>query len=366
MVISKDAQKVLFVISDLKPGGAQKVLMLVANHLASMGRKIVVVTYSEPHTDFYSLSDNVERQTTRGLMPSIGILQAAFANFRRIKALRSLVMKTKPDAVFSFMVETNILTILSTLGLPIRVIVSERSDPLIDPISPIWSFLRKITYRLSDEVTANSTGALDYLKRFVKVSKLVYLPNPVMNIKKEIQEHEGNIILFVGRLSKQKGVDLLIRALAELRIQGRDYTLWVVGDGPERIVLEELSKSLGVDDCIIWYGFRNEVNEYYKNASIFVLPSRYEGTSNAMLEAMSAGLPVIVSDASSGLLDYVKNGITGAVIKSESTQDLACAIDKLMLDSALREKLVEGAYRILYPCMIDNAIHDWEDILYAQ
>lgn len=111
-----------------------------------------------------------------------------------------------------------------------------------------------------------------------------------------------------------------------------------MGDGPERQSLEHQSADLGIAHAVTFAGFRSDPLTFMQRAAIFALPSRFEGMPNALLEAMAAGLPSVVSDASPGPLEMVTNGEHGLVVPRGDMRAFSAALEQLMLDPALRER----------------------------
>ena len=148
----------------------------------------------------------------------------------------------------------------------------------------------------------------------------------------------------MARLVPQKGLDLLIRAVAALPGSVRQgWQLTLVGDGPERAALEQLAASEGLGDGVVFAGFRSDPVTFMRRAAIYALPSRFEGMPNALLEAMATGLPSVVSDASPGPLEMVEDGVHGLVIPTEDHQALAAALRTLIEDPALRARLGQAS-----------------------
>lgn len=349
-------------------GGAQRVLSIVMRELVCSGYEVALITNHTEASDFYSIDSNIDRFSTELFTPSRNIMQAILSNLKRIRIIRQIVSRESPDVIFSFMTETNIITILATLLTDKRVIVSERSDPDKDKKSAVWEALRKITYRNAALVTSNSKAALDYLEKIVKKDKLVYLPNPVDGCSgcgDTAEDSESRkIILVVARLHQAKGIDVLIEAMSILKSNKNDYQVWVAGDGPEKEKLKNQAKSLDVEENIRWLGEVSELISVYKAASLFVLPSRREGMPNALLEAMSCGLPVIVSNASPGPLEYVVNGESGLIFESDSSSGLAAVIDELLGDDGKRHSMgihsIEKVKQFLSP----NIMPEWEKVIF--
>ena len=144
--------------------------------------------------------------------------------------------------------------------------------------------------------------------------------------------------VFVGRLGPEKGLDVLLRAWAQL---AEPRELILVGEGTKRAPLEVLASELKLDH-VTFTGSTNDVRSYLQQADLFVLPSRSEGIPNAMLEAMACGLPIVASHVG-GIPDVVQDGESGLLVPPEDIPALAAAIGRLLADSDLRRQLGEKA-----------------------
>lgn len=141
-------------------------------------------------------------------------------------------------------------------------------------------------------------------------------------------------LLTVGRLNPQKGMDVLLRAFAQLRTQvQKKLQLWVVGDGPLKSSLEELARTLKIDQDVFFFGWRDqkELASFYASADVFVLSSHYEGMPNVVLEAMASGLPIVATDVS-GTGEIVSHGENGYLVKPGDADDLAFFLKKILSD----------------------------------
>jgi glycosyltransferase involved in cell wall biosynthesis len=138
--------------------------------------------------------------------------------------------------------------------------------------------------------------------------------------------HDGVVVLCVGRLLPVKGIDVLLNAWAGLPADLRSRaSLVVVGTGPSSAALETIITNRGIRDSVIMAGARNDVGDHYRAADLFVLPSRAEGLSNALLEAMASGLPVVAT-AVGGALDVIRDGRNGLLAAPEDEMSLADAL----------------------------------------
>jgi len=168
----------------------------------------------------------------------------------------------------------------------------------------------------------------------------------------------------VARLVPQKGLDLLIRAFASLPEPVRaGWRLVLVGDGPEGNTLQSLAQQHGISVQVVFEGFQSDPLRYMQRASIFALPSRFEGMPNALLEAMAAGLPSVVSDASPGPLEMVSDGCQGLVVPNENVKAFAEALQQLMGDQALRERMGAEARTTLRALDWDVVEPHWRSVL---
>lgn len=153
---------------------------------------------------------------------------------------------------------------------------------------------------------------------------------------------EDKMVIFVGRFVPGKRVDLLIAGLRQVRERVPEARLVLVGDGPLRPELEQIVVRLGLDSSVIFAGNRSDVAAYMQASDLFVLPSEAEGMSNAVLEAMACGLPVLVSDCE-GNRELVTDGLDGIVFPRGSEKSLAQKIEALLLDTACAQRLARAA-----------------------
>jgi len=166
----------------------------------------------------------------------------------------------------------------------------------------------------------------------------------VRDIESEFPDSVGKIkIIAVGRLIPSKGFDIVIRAVAELVHNGfQNIWMIIVGEGKQSDPLEKLIQELKLKHCVRLTGCRYDVTRLMKGSDMYVLPSRYEGLSIAMIEAMSCALPIIGSDAP-GVRDFIVDGENGIRFHTDDVSGLAECIRRLANDQNLRARLSHGA-----------------------
>lgn len=367
----------IYIISDLTGGGAQKVLVQLTTYLANKQKNILVVTLADNQNDVFQLHPRIKRITIyRGRSRFRVCSRSPFAflvlsslvaklteNLIRIYRLRQ-VFKTYPAKnIISFLGSTNVLTILSSWGLSVPVIISERNDPARQHIGYPWNFLRKHLYKYADKVTANSVGAIRTMEAYVPKNKLYYVPNPV-----DILSHEDttpeNVILAVGRLNYQKGYDILLHAIAKSHIREEGWKVVILGDGELKAPLLQLTEELHINDIVEWKGFIKDTKAWYQKAGLFVMPSRFEGTPNALLEASAHSLPCIVTDVCAEGIDFLKEKNVCTIIPTEDSGCLAKAMDNLIINKDRRKELGKNARDMVTQYYTPEKVYAiWEDLL---
>jgi glycosyltransferase involved in cell wall biosynthesis len=233
-------------------------------------------------------------------------------------------------------------TVLAALLLPrVRVVVVEQLATLTRPTRG-QKLLKQLTARrLAAHVAVGARAARSIEALFdLRPGSIRVIHNavPDSELRSMQRLREGPIVGSVGRLDRQKGHDLLARALPQLPAA----TAVVVGDGPERDALDNLADSLGVGGRFVVTGWRDDARDFLTTFDVFALPSRFEGFPLALLEAMLAGLPVVAADVGS-VAEAVVDGQTGVLVEAEDVDGLAHAIAELLADESRRRTLGAAA-----------------------
>ena len=282
----------------------------------------------------------------------------------RARAVHIYLKSSKPDVVLSLLGSANIITVAASHGLPHRVVISERNDPSRQTLSSPWEELRPLLYPGADVVTANSWGALDSMRAYCPAEKLAYLPNPLILNNRIADNARSNSFLFLGRLVDQKAPEILLKAFALVSPNLESWRLHFAGDGPMAERLKCLAKELKVEDYVSFHGLVQDPTALLKSCKVFVLPSRFEGTPNALLEAMGHGMPCIISDASPGPLKLVEHRRSGLVVKTGCPKTLADALHELAVSEELRTRLSQTAFERVREFGLDVVAATWENILF--
>jgi glycosyltransferase involved in cell wall biosynthesis len=167
-------------------------------------------------------------------------------------------------------------------------------------------------------------------------------------LRKSLSIENKKVIGFVGRLRREKGLDILIDAFSHIHLSQPDTVLVVVGNGPDRTSLEQRAASLGVDAQIKWLGQKKpeEVYELYGIMDVVAVPSRFEGFGLTAAEALAAGVPVVGS-AIDGLEEIITQNVTGFLVSADDSTALTQAISRLLDDEYLAHSMgIRGKKRI--------------------
>ncbi|OAP39805.1 amylovoran biosynthesis protein AmsD [Sinorhizobium glycinis] len=354
--------RITIVAPALGAGGTEHVVNLIANHWTSIGCAVTLITLergdAKPYYDF-DARISIERL---GLPPQkTSKLRSGALVLQRIQGLRSAIRRSRPDFVLSFLTRTNVLTLLATIGLAVPVIVSERNNPALQPFGPAWKWLQRSLYPRAFGLVTMTRGALDYFPQTMRRRGWV-IANAV-DLPAGWQKRRGNNVLTaVGRLTRQKGFDLLLEAFARIAAKHAGWKLVIWGEGEDRKSLEALRDELGLEDRVEMPGVTDRPGQWVETADIFVLSSRYEGWGIVLLEAMAAGLPVVSFACEWGPCDMVKHGEDGILVPGNDVEALSEALSNIIGDAALRDRLAVNAASSAKKYLPERILAEWDSV----
>ncbi len=359
--------RLCLVIYAMSGGGAERVMQLMADAWAAQGHEITLITLAGLEGDFFRVDPRVRRVGLGLMADSDGPLAGLAHNLARLRALRRALGQARPQAIVSFGDATNVLAILAGRGLGVPVIVCEHTDPHHHQIGRLWSALRRLVYPRADAVVGVSPAAEEFVRGFVKDRPVVCIPNPIQPARVDHAPARrpwplGPTVMGMGRLHASKGFDLLLRAFARCAPACPDWRLVILGEGPERPVLEALALELGVAQRVHLPGLVAEPLPLLNQADLFVMSSRYEGFPMALCEAMSAGLPVIASDCSAGVRQIVRPGLDGVLAPAGDLEGLTQAMLWLMQDAPARARLAARAPEVSERFGLPRVLEQWDGL----
>lgn len=359
--------RLTFVIYKISAGGAQRVLTLLVNELFEKGWAVTLLTFddgSEPA--FFKLHSGVRHRPLSLMRDQGSWWKSAKVFFLRPWLLRKAIKWSRPNAVIAFIDLTNILTLVATTGLKFPVIISERGNPARHMMGKFWAIMRQWVYKRSACLVVQTSEARSFFSSSIQNHSRV-ISNPVLvpddfDINFKI-EAGAKILMAMGRLSDEKGFDLLIKAFAPLCAKFADWTMEIWGEGEERQGLENLRDELGLRERVLLPGLAKEHYKTMLRADIFVLSSRYEGFPNVLGEAMACGLPVVSFDCPSGPSEMINNGMNGILVPAENILGLSASLEKLMGSMELRKCLGAEARKISDRFCLNKIVHSWDELI---
>ena len=362
------AQRITLVISSLGRGGAERVAVDLCSFLAESGRDVSVLTLSGDDPDAYDLPASVRRSRIEIRRAARSGLQSIKFTLDHLREMRRNILRIEdPTSVLSFIEQTNIRTIGCLVGSGIPVVVSERIHPGHHPLPQSWSLLRRMVYRFASAVVVQNEDIADWFRKSVATRRLLTIPNAVrgrdISWRSSALAPSEPIILGIGRLARQKGFDLLLRAFARTRLADNGWRVVILGEGEDRKALSQLSDDLGVSGSVEMPGHVTDVSGWIARSRIFALPSRYEGFPNALLEAMQLGTACVSFDCPSGPRDLIEDGVNGLLVPAEDVDALTEALRQLALDQPLRERLAREAAKVSETFAADRIYRLWTEAL---
>jgi GalNAc-alpha-(1->4)-GalNAc-alpha-(1->3)-diNAcBac-PP-undecaprenol alpha-1,4-N-acetyl-D-galactosaminyltransferase len=314
--------KILFLVSSLGSGGAERVATTLCNAWAARGDDVTLIsTYSGGGIPFYDVSAQVELIPLADVARSSGRGLRSYA--RRLLTLRRLIVQRRPEVVVSFLPNVNVAAILSTAFTAIPLIVCERNDPSTRSALDVWEIACKLTYRFADMLTVQTEAvAAKAGKIYPGVRRLRVIPNPLpdgVTVQDAVFTGPRRTLLSLGRLARQKQVNKLIAAFSELAPRFPEWDLHIYGDGPLRPALLSQIERSRMQNRVFLRGKTTEPWKVMADADAFAMTSKHEGFPNALLEAMGTGLACIATDCPSGPREITCNGSDATCITRSST-----------------------------------------------
>ena len=374
-------RRLTITVPSLSLGGAEGVAAMMANHWAQAGDVVSLITLDSSETDTFPLSETIQRYELGLMQDSRNLLQAVFNNRQRVRRLRDVIIESEPDVVISLTDRMNVLTLLATQKLNRPVLISERSDPRHHPIGRLWSFLRKRTYPRATALVVQTQGVADFCQQWMKGTSIKVIPNavpaprspdiPVVTEQMVLSRPPSKVIYGMGRLSYEKGFDRLIDAFSNLAEEYPDWKLKILGEGPLRESLQATINERGLQEQIELTGWVEDPELYLDQGELFVLPSRYEGFPNALLQAMSRGLVCISFDCESGPVDIACEGMQVILLPSKDVSELSMIHERenvmrsYMNDEILYKELAINSLEVTERFSTARYFQAWDKLIHT-
>ena len=355
-----EKKKIAFYCSSLTKGGAERVFANLAEYFNKKGYKVYMVTQYRLE-DEYVISEEITRVISDLTSEETG--KGRIKNFiGRFSKLRRIFKEIRPDIVFACNGKNNLMAMATNTFLKNKVVISVVADPKMEYPTKLMRFLSKTYFACADGIVLQTNEAKAFFPKRIQ-KKSVILPNS-LNPKFLKPRYEGERkkeIVAVGRLDDNKNHAMLIRAFAKIAGEFPEYTVTVYGEGESRPDLEKLIKQLGLENRIFLPGRADAIEDKIYQSSLFVMTSDTEGMPNALIEAMSLGLPVISTDCPcGGPAELIRHGENGYLIPVRDNKALEQQLRYCLTHMSEIEEVGKHAAEIQKTMNPDSVNEAWE------
>lgn len=361
--------KILFFVSSMNTGGAERVAASLANAWVQRGDQVCLVpTHLGSESSFYELDERVQFEP---LVHAMSWFPPFLTPLRKLRAIRKVHQRFSPDVVVSFLTNVNVNVLMALRGISTPVIVCERTNPVVSKSADkrLQSLRTRLYPRATRVVVQTKETANAFSAAEPNLGELAVIPNPIpttlqrMPLNQLVEQTENCKLVAMGRLVAAKQFDQLIQAFGLLAEAYPEWTLHIYGEGPELENLQKKADLVGFKERIFFPGRTDTPWQVLAAAQLFVLTSAYEGFPNVLLEAMALGLPCVSVDCPSGPREISNNGLDASLVLLNNEQALVAALEELMSDPHLRGALGQrAALSVRQRYGMNTVLEQWDHI----
>ena len=228
-----------------------------------------------------------------------------------------------------------------------------------------------ICYRQLHTVTALTKSSARWIRENTTARHVAVIPNPIpwpldhqppLILPSEVLQSGRRRLLAVGRLTYEKGFDVLISVFSQVAAANKDWDLIILGRGPMQNQLEDLVVDLELQGRVFLLGEAGNIGEWYESADAYVMSSRFEGFGNTLAEAMAYGLPAVSFDCETGPREIIRHEVDGLLVPAGDVKGLAEALKKLMTDGDMRQRFSRRAVEVRERFSPEKIADQWEKL----
>jgi glycosyltransferase involved in cell wall biosynthesis len=355
--------KIAFIIHDVTArAGSERAQASLANALAARGESISIWSmYGADGRPGFPLAENVHvRYGLKKPLPyflDYPWLALSFAFY---------ILRSRPQWIVCTGANRLIVALPATLVPGVKVAIWEHFPVADSATKPRGRLARMIASVVASRIVTLTRGDQElYATLYAPSGTVTHIPN-IVQPQARVSAVRRNEVLAMGRLTEEKGFDLLLQAWFLVNQRLPDWTLRIVGDGKMHGHLVRLANALGIESSVSFEPFSDDPFSLFTECGIFVLSSRFEGLPFVLIEAMSCGAASISFDCPNGPREIIRNGVNGLLIPPERVQVLADAIVKLGRDPLMRYRLGNAARSVVKPFSEPRIAAQWHEVLYGQ
>jgi len=341
---------VLFNDNIHKNGGTERMTILLANELSLRGYQITLISLYKENGTFYSLNNG------------IAIEYLSVLKFKPLKYmmdifyLRKLLRRMKPNIVISV---NNMFfrTLPASIGLKYKLFSWHHNVKSNVCFKFSFKILNILMAHFSDKLILLSKANANFITKKYHNKNVVVISNPLTIQGKIIPSSlQNKIVLYIGRVCKEKGTDLLLRAWEIIHEKHRDWHLQILGQIDKNFILEKA-------DGVTVSNATPNIAIFYESASIFVIPSRTESLPLIVIEAKAFGLPIVSTNWGMNANDMIQNDVDGFIVENFEATDIADKIMLLIENEALRKQIGTASLKSSEKYALNIIMDRWENLL---
>jgi glycosyltransferase involved in cell wall biosynthesis len=349
----------LFSRSLHKPAGTEKMTTLLANHLDNSGHEVSILVLENFNKPFFKLNDNIRLfnisqynvdELTKNYFKSLYIYS------KRLRVIR-------PELIIDFGISMSVLSLPLSKIYKCRVISWEHFNTFINWHTFSSKLGRWMAAKLSYKVVLLTEKDKCNFQLKYNSKNAICIQNPITIANdNNVNINTGNV-LAIGRLTEQKGFSYLLKAWKLVSEKSKDWKLIIVGEGELKQVLINQIEHLGLTEYVDILSPTIEIDKHYKNASIFVMSSLFEGLPLVLLEAKSFGLPIVSFDCETGPGIIVRDNTDGFLVPVGDVKSLSEKLLLLIQDSTLRQNFSNNALKDKSRFSLVEFYTTWDSLL---
>lgn len=347
-------KKIMFVTATLGGGGAERVMLNLANNMAEKGHEIIVYCTAPRIKNEYPLNSEIKT-----IFLETRIKNKLLKILYKTAEMRKVFKNHTDYTLVSFFPDVSMYTVLASRGLKHKVILSERNDPARMPTKKFLRILRNIACEFCDQIVFQTHDAMKYFPaRIQKKGTIIY--NPVNDdMPLPFEGEKENTVIAVGRLSPQKNYFMLIDAFAIFHKKHPEFKLEIYGRGKRQHFIDYITKK-GYEDFIILFEHSNNIYDRVRMCKIYASSSDFEGMSNTMLEAMALGTASVVTDCPvGGAREVITHGENGIIVPAGDAQAMAEGLSALAENETLARQIAKNALYVRKALSVESISNQW-------
>jgi len=340
-------------------GGTERVGSMLSNGLSEAGYEIILASLSCGEKPFFPIDKDIKIVS---LFNTPG--RALYRTPSIVYKIRELLKEERIDTMIVVETMLVLFTLPAVLGLPVKHVCWEHFNFNTDLGKKGRPIARQLAARYCDSIVTLTERDKEYwLKGTHHKSQITAIANPCpFPVQQYIKEGNTKIVLAVGRLTYQKGFDLLLESWVQVHKLMPDWTLKIVGEGNDRIKLTNFIEKNELTNSVELVGNTNDISKYYREAEIFCLSSRFEGFGMVLIEALAFGLPIVSFDCEVGPAEILEN--TGSILVPQNNiGQLTYSLVELMSNDEQRKIISSKSKEKAQIYQPENIISQWIDLL---